>query len=94
MQALLIEQMTGKQIAAQFNALRHQLNELRDNYQPKEPIQYTTRKEVADMFGVSTVTVSEWTKKGLLKSYKLGNRVYYKRAEVDQAVTEIRPADG
>lgn len=58
--------------------------------QPK-PTDFLTRHEVAKMFSVSLVTVSDWTAKGLLKSYKLANRVYYKRGEIEQALTEITP---
>ena len=48
-----------------------------------------TRKEVAGKFSVSLVTIHDWTNKNILKSYKIGNRVYYKQLEVDKALTEI-----
>jgi len=56
-----------------------------------KPTDYLTRNDVAEIFKVSLVTVSDWTAKGLLKSYKLVNRVYYKRGEIEQALTEITP---
>jgi hypothetical protein len=56
-----------------------------------KPTDYLTRHDVAEMFKVSLVTVSDWTAKGFLKSYKLANRVYYKRGEIEQALTEIHP---
>lgn len=40
------------------------------------------REEVQKILKVSLVTIWNWTKIGLLKSYRLGNRIYYKKHEV------------
>jgi excisionase family DNA binding protein len=48
---------------------------------------YYSRKEVARMLQISLPTLNDWTKLGWLKSYKIGNRVLYKREEVEEAVT-------
>ncbi len=47
---------------------------------------YITRKEVAERFKISLVTVHDWTKKKVLTAYKIGNKVFYKRCEVEQAL--------
>lgn len=49
---------------------------------------YITRFEVSKILRVSLVTLNDWTKKGLLTAYKCGNRVYYKRAEIENALTK------
>lgn len=49
---------------------------------------YITRRDVAKLFKISLVTVHDWTRKGLLSAYKIGNRVYYKRTEVEGALTK------
>lgn len=49
---------------------------------------YITRREVANLFKITLVTVHDWTRKGLLTAYKIGNRVYYKRTEVEGALTK------
>lgn len=41
-----------------------------------------TRKEVAQLLRISLPTLNEWTKIKKLQSYKIGNRVLYKRNEV------------
>ncbi len=56
----------------------------------QETPDYITRVEVSRMLRISLVTVHDWTRKGLLQAYKLGNRVYYKRAEVEQAMIKKR----
>lgn len=47
-----------------------------------------TRKDVAELLHVTTQTVINYTKKGLLKSYKLGRRVLYLKDEVLAVIKE------
>ena len=58
--------------------------------QPKEPNEYLTRVEVAEMLKIDLSSVHNWTKKGILTSYQIGGRVYYKRAEVETAIVELK----
>lgn len=57
--------------------------------QPKQPTEYVTRNQVKTMFDVDLSTVHNWTKRGKLKSYGIGNRVYYKRSEVEEAIVPL-----
>ena len=64
---------------------------------PQKPVQedrYITRKETAELLKVSLVTLSHWTKRSILKSYKIGSRVLYKRSEVIDALREIEQFKG
>ena len=47
-----------------------------------------TRKDVAELLHVTRQTVINYTKKGLLKSYKLGRRVLYLKDEVLAVIKE------
>lgn len=49
---------------------------------------YITRREVASLFKISLVTVNDWTQKGILTAYKIGNRVFYKRPEVEASLVQ------
>lgn len=44
--------------------------------------EYISVRDVSEIFRVSTVTVGDWTKKGILKSYRISSRIRYKRDEV------------
>jgi excisionase family DNA binding protein len=50
---------------------------------------YITRAEVARLLKISLPTLNEWTKLGWLQSYKIGNRVLYKREEVESSLHEV-----
>lgn len=43
---------------------------------------YLTREEVCKMLKVSNTTLFNWNNEGILKNYKVGRRVYYKREDV------------
>ena len=47
-----------------------------------------TRKDVAELLHVTTQTVINYTKNGLLKSYKLGRRVLFLKDEVLAVIKE------
>ncbi len=72
-----------------LNSLKSYLGEIKQHFQLKEPVEYLTRKETAEIFSVDISTIHNWTKKGWLKSYGLGNRVYYKRHELDKAIKQL-----
>lgn len=69
--------------------VRIELEKIAQNFQPKKQPEYLTRKEVAKILKVSLVTLSDWNKKGVLKPYRLGNLIRYKREEIDQALINI-----
>ena|SRR5690554_7423823 len=71
--------------------VRAELKTLSQNFQPITPPEYLTRKEVSEILKVSLVTLSDWNKKGILKPYRLGNLIRYKRKEIENALISINP---
>lgn len=65
----------------QFEELKKFLNPPQD--------QLLTREETRDLLKVDLSTLWGWTKKGKLKAYGIGNRVYYRRNEVEAALTPL-----
>jgi len=65
------------------------LEDFKQNFQPKEPTQLLNRKETAAFFGVSTPTIDDWVNKKLLIAYRQGKRKYFKRKELEGALTRI-----
>ena len=79
----LIHDVTPEQITSLFEGLQNQISDLKQNFEPKIPTEYLTRSEVAEMLKCDLSTIHNWTKKGKLIPYGIGNRVYYKRHEVE-----------
>lgn len=69
-----------------LNGIERQINALKEDYQPKEPPKYLTRKQTAERLSISLVCLHDWTNKGILKSYKLGNRTYYRQEDIESAL--------
>ncbi|MFL9845125.1 helix-turn-helix domain-containing protein [Flavobacterium rhizosphaerae] len=57
--------------------------------QKSDDDQLLNRTETAKLLGISTVTLWEWTNKSKLKSYGIGNKVYYKKSEVIAALKPL-----
>jgi excisionase family DNA binding protein len=57
--------------------------------QTQKQSEYISRKEVGKLLKVSLPTLHEYTKLGWLQSYKIGNRVLYKREEVEQSLNQV-----
>ena len=66
------------------------LFELSKEFQPKKPTEYLTRTEVAKLLKIDLSTLWSYTKKNKLISYGIGNRVLYKRAEVENALVQLK----
>ncbi|MEM7104871.1 MAG: helix-turn-helix domain-containing protein [Bacteroidota bacterium] len=49
---------------------------------PKEEEELLTVNEVADLFGVTAVTIHSWKKKKILAFHRIGGRVRFKKSEI------------
>ena len=78
-----------QQLLEPIKELQKQIEDLKKNFQPKEPTEYLTRSEVAKMLKIDISTLWSWTKRGILTSYGIGKRVYYKRKEIEQAIQKL-----
>lgn len=87
--ATLIHNITSEELLSLFEGLQNQLNDLKHKFEPKAPTEYLTRKEVAETLKCNLSTIHNWTKKGKLIPYGIGNRVYYKRNELEKAIIQI-----
>ena len=62
--------------------LKAQLDELKKNYTPREPEDFMSRKETAELLKISLTALHDWMNKGILKPYKMGNKTYFSRKQV------------
>lgn len=69
--------------------IKSQIDELKNDFQPISPTEFLTRNEVAGILKINLSTLSSWTKKGKLTSYGIEGRVYYKRNEIENALTQL-----
>ncbi len=64
-------------VASEFNVSLNQ-----KTLKNEDSNELLTREEVCKMLKVSNTTLFNWNNEGILKNYKVGRRVYYKREDV------------
>ena len=85
--AILVNGVTSQQLTETIlNGVRNQLNELKKDFTPKQPEDFLTRMETAKLLKISLTTVHEWANTGTLKAYKVGNRTYFSRKEIESTL--------
>lgn len=72
-----------------FNYIDKKFDELKKNFQPKEPTKYLTRNEVAEMLSVDISSVHNMSKKGISQKYQISGRVLYIRSEVEDSIIKL-----
>ncbi len=90
METVQFIQTTPQQLEeAIVKGVKTHLDDLKKNFQPKEPTEYLTRQETADLLKVDLSTIHNYTKQGKLQSFGIGSRVYYKRVGVENAIVQL-----
>jgi DNA invertase Pin-like site-specific DNA recombinase len=90
MQQLQFVATTPQQFRNDINQdVKRLLEELKKSFEPKKPQELLTRSETAKLLKINLSSVHNWTKKGLLKSYGISGKVYYKRSEIESALIEL-----
>ena len=86
LESITIEELR-QLIVSTFKEL-HSLKQVAEKLTETPECKFLSRKEVAKLLKVCLPTLHEWTKEGLLKSYRIGNRILFKQSEVEEALTQ------
>jgi predicted DNA-binding transcriptional regulator AlpA len=90
MQTVQFIQTTPQELQNQITeGVKNQLQEFLKLYQPKQPNEYLTRQQVAQMFDVDISTVHNWCKSKRLNPLGIGSRVYFLRSEIEQSLKPL-----
>ncbi|WP_273016670.1 helix-turn-helix domain-containing protein [Leeuwenhoekiella blandensis] len=81
----------------QINAIQADLKDLGSKIElllnrssPSNPDDLFTRKEAQRKLKVSRATMHRWDKEGIIKRTQIGSRVYYRGADIEAALTELK----
>jgi excisionase family DNA binding protein len=85
--AILVNGVTPEKLTETIlNGVKNQLDELKKDFTPKQPEDFLTRMETAKLLKISLTTVHEWANTKILKAYKVGNRTYFSRKEIESTL--------
>lgn len=74
-----LEQLISKAVGEQLRKSNLNLN---------NQDELLTREETAKYFKSCLATIRNWTKEGRIVKYMIGDRVYYKKSELEKALTK------
>lgn len=74
--------------------LSQTIHNLKNNFEPKQPTEYLSRTEVAELLKCTLPTVYNWVQKGVITSYGIAGRVYFKRTEIEAALICLNKKKG
>lgn len=78
-----------QEVIQRVSIMQDHIIELKSALQPKPKNELLTRNEVAELLKCDLSTIHNWTKKGKLKKYCLGDRIYYKLSEIESSLIAI-----
>ena len=70
--------------------IKDELLEVRKQLQEKDSDVLMSRQETCEFLKISITTLWQWTKKGKIESYGIGNRVYYKKEDLLKSLVLLR----
>lgn len=62
------------------------LTDLEKSIKDNEPNRYYTADQICERFSITKPTIHEYRKRKIIKSYRLGSRVYYRLDEIENAM--------
>jgi hypothetical protein len=90
-QKLLFTQITAEELQYEFKQIMQSIISLEQKIKiPKPSLELMTIDDVAKFFKKHRDTIENWTKKGFLIKYGIENSIYYKRSEVENALTPLK----
>ena len=84
--------LTGIDVNELLEKIEHLIDKKLSNFHPTQElsqVKYITRIEVAELLKISLPTLHDWSKNGILQSYKIGKRVLYKAMEIEEAIKKV-----
>ena len=69
--------------------IKQELINLKKSFQPKEPTEFLTRQETAELLKVDLSTIHNYSKRKILQPWGIQGRVYYKRKEVENSIVKL-----
>lgn len=74
--------------------LSKKVTELKSSFEPKQPNDYLTRSEVANLLKIDLSTIHHWCKSGKLQPYGIGSRIYFKRSDIENSLVNLSKNKG
>jgi excisionase family DNA binding protein len=85
--SIILSNVTREQLFDTFRGIVRE--ELAQSAPKKDETRYLSRKEASKLLHISLPTLNEYTQKGIIKGSRIGTRVLYLEADIQEAVKNI-----
>ena len=83
MEKIMLSPITIDELATVIQmTVKREFETIHNSQKPEPNNDYLSRKETCQILGISLPTLNDYTKKGLVPSYRIGARIRYKKEEV------------
>lgn len=72
------------------DGVKSQLKDFKETLQTHNPDELLTREQTCKFLQIDSSTLWAWTKKGKVIAYGIGNRRYYKKAELLESLQQLK----
>lgn len=89
-ESILLNNLSQKDLIQLFNdGIKSQFENLKKELNPSETNELMTREETYKFLKIDSSTLWHWTNKGKVIAYGIGNRRYYKKAEILESLIPL-----
>jgi|TARA_B110000093_G_scaffold94188_1_gene101711 hypothetical protein len=72
------------------DGVKSQLKDFKETFNSHNPDELLTRTETCKFLQIDSSTLWHWTNKGKVIAYGIGNRRYYKKAELLESLKQLK----
>jgi hypothetical protein len=97
MENVILTSFSKEELQALINEAIERVNlnsKEKENTKEEKGDKLLTRNETAALLKITLVTLSDWSKRGIIQPYYLGGRVYYKEKEIINSLYKAKEGRG
>jgi len=89
--SILLQNVSPEQFKELITSVfKSQLEDFKNNLNANNGDELLTREQTCELLQINSSTLFHWTNKGKVKAYGIGNRRYYKKAELLECLTPLK----
>lgn len=89
MEKIMLSPITLDELATVIKmTVKREFETINNSQKPEPDNDYLSRKETCKILGISLPTLNDYTKRGLVPSYRIGARIRYKKEEVLNSLSQ------
>jgi hypothetical protein len=89
--SILLQNVSPEQFTELMTKVfKSQLEDFKNSINTHNPDELLTREQTCDFLQIDSSTLWHWTNKGKVIAYGIGNRRYYKKAELLECLTPLK----